>query len=439
MTNLNRREFIKLTAVAMGGIMLPGCGGGGKDTPSSYSFYRIKDNGAVVDPMGESFVIERFYGSTHIASNGIISFDAMDSDRRRGLFQLGIDLDGRRPEIVWERSALLSGETLADGRIVSTCKGYDIDESGNIAAIIEARGDGSEDHYGAGLYLDMEGTGFVPLLIAGQVFNDGTGISSGIFGDLSFVAESVLTVAHHLPKYPDSAYQGHSLLHLPGAALSASKVLSTSGEFLPGTDHRISNYGLLDHNGYGDYTAGISARDTGSAEPEHSHFNVGGNIDYPGDLQVMTASAQTAMDASVVSGEGGYGSRVGPQGEAYALLDIEDSMKLTRDNQVILSTGDLLPTGTLAAITTGAVGADGLYYYGSVIEAAGVNNMALYVYDGVTHTPLLSTGDVLSDGGAPVEQILFGTSTKHVDSENRLVLFCSFADGTTSLVLGIPA
>jgi len=65
--------------------------------------------------------------------------------------------------------------------------------------------------------------------------------------------------------------------------------------------------------------------------------------------------------------------------------------------------------------------------------------MTLFVYDGFTHVPLLASGDILFDGDAPVQQILFGTTTKHVDADNRLVFLCSFADGTTSLVLGLPS
>jgi hypothetical protein len=170
MKQFNRREFIQLTATAIGGIMLTGCGssGGGSSVPNGYRFYRLMGNGATVDPMGASFPIERFYGSAHISANGIITFDAMNVNKRRGLFQLGVDTDGFSPKILWERSALLVGDSLDDGRVVGTFKSYDVDQRGNIAAMIDADVRHHEEHYGTGLYVEYEQQGFAPLLIAGQ-------------------------------------------------------------------------------------------------------------------------------------------------------------------------------------------------------------------------------------------------------------------------------
>jgi len=443
MRQFNRREFIQLTATAVGGIMLTGCGsGGGASVPNGYRFYRIKGNGATVDPLGASFPIERFYGSAHISSNGIISFDAMDPNKRRGLFQLGVDMDAFRPKILWERSALLAGDSLDDGRVVSTFKSYDVDQRGNIAAVVDADVRHHEEHYGAGLYVEYEQQGFAPLLIAGQELNGGDMKSSGIFGDVSFVEKSIMTHVHHLPANESRSTSKNSLLHLPDGSLAASRILTSSGDLVAGTDHSVSAFGLMDHNNYGDYTVGVATTHTGlQAMPEasSSHLNVTGNVNYPNDMQIMTAPFPAADGSNAVSGEGGYGSRVGPAAETYSLLDVGDEMTLLRNDQPILSTGEMSPTGIVRAITTGSAGADGLYYYTAVTEADGGIGMTLFAYDGVSHVPLLASGDSLSEGDATVAQILFGTTTKHVDAGNRLVFLCSFSDGTTSLVLGLPS
>lgn len=442
MKHLNRREFIQLTATAIGGIMLTGCGSGGIDIPNGYRFYRIKENGAVVDAMGASFQIERFYGSAHISANGIISFDAMDSNKRRGLFQLGVETGGTRPKIAWERSALHVGDTLDDGRVVSTCKAYDINRDGNIAAVIDADVRHSEDHYGAGLYVEIDQQGFEPVLIAGQEFDDGAIKSSGIFGDVSFVENNIIANAHHLPANGNRSTSKNSLIHIPNASLIDSNILTSTGDMITGTDHNVSAFGLLDHNFNGDFTAGVAATYSdlsASVNDTQSHFNITGNINFPNDMQVMTAPDGATTNAVTINGEGGYGSRVGSGGEIFSLLDVDDQMKLVQDNQVILTTGATNDNGKILAITTGAAGSDGLYYYSAVTETNGQIAMTLFVYDGFEHIPLLTSGDILSDGSAPVEQILFGTTTKHVDDENRLVFFCSFADGTTSLVLGLPS
>ena len=444
MKQFNRREFIQLTATAIGGIMLTGCGssGGGSSVPNGYRFYRLMGNGATVDPMGASFPIERFYGSAHISANGIITFDAMNVNKRRGLFQLGVDTDGFSPKILWERSALLVGDSLDDGRVVGTFKSYDVDQRGNIAAMIDADVRHHEEHYGAGLYVEYEQQGFAPLLIAGQEMNDGEMISSGIFGDVSFVEESIMTHVHHLPANDNRSTSGNSLVHLPGGSLAASRILTSSGDLVAGTDHSVSVFGLLDHNTSGDYTVGVATAHTGlQALPEasSSHLNITGNVNYPRDMQIMTAPFPAVDGSNAVSGEGGYGSRVGANAEVYSLLDVSDEMALRCNDRLMLSTGDPSATGTIRAITTGSAGADGNYYYTAVTETEGVLGMTLFVYDGFTHVPLLASGDILFDGGAPVQQILFGTTTKHVDADNRLVFLCSFADGTTSLVLGLPS
>lgn len=444
MKHLNRREFIQLTATAIGGIMLTGCGGGGGSgrVPSGYRFYRLKENGAVVDGAGTAFQIDRFYGSAHISSNGIVSFDAIDSAKRRGLFQIGVETGGYRPKVAWERSALLVGDCLEDGRVVSTCKAYDVDDDGNIAAVIDADVRYSEQHYGAGLYADLEQQGFMPVVVAGDELADGSVRSSGIFGDVSCVQGSIITDVHHLPADGYRSGSENSLIHIPDVTPTEARMLTSTGDLLGGTDHNVSAFGLIDHNFSGDYTVGVAAAfsDLSAAVNEvQSHFNVSGNVNYPNDIQLTSAPSGAAANDVTVVGEGGYGSRVGSGGEIFSLLDAGDQMNLIQDDQIVLATGDRVDNSKILAITTGSAGSDGLYYYTAVTETGGEVAMTLFVYDGFEHIPLLSSGDVLSDGSAPVEQILFGTTAKHVDDENRLVFFCSFADGTTSLVIGLPS
>ncbi len=444
MNQFNRREFIQLTATAIGGIILTGCGSGSSSStaPNGYRFYRIKGNGETVDPTGTSFSVEHFYGSAHISDDGIITFDAKDAGKRRGLFQLGVDTHGSRPKIAWERSALMTGDTLADGRVVATFKHHDVDQRGNIAAVIDADVRYHEDHYGSGLYLDHDQQGFTPLLIAGDELFAGEAVSSGILGDLSFIEGSLISHVHHLPAKDSPTTTKNSLLHLPNASLTQARILSSSGELIAGTDHSIATFGLLDHNLSGDYSAGVAtAHSALEALPNatNSHLNITGNIKYPGDLQITTAPFPADDGSNTVSGDGGYGSRVAVDAAVYSLLDVGEEMTLLRNNEPILTTGDASLTGTIRAITTGSAGADGLYYYTAVTEIDGGIGMTLFVYDGLSHIPLLASGDSLSDGSAKVEQILFGTTTKHVNSDNHLVLLCSLSDGTTSLVLGLPS
>lgn len=446
---LKRRDFIKLSSVALGGIVLTGCGNGGGGRvatifPNGYSFYRVKNLDDQLSLQNDSFQISGFLGSAYISSNGIITFDAEDSNKRRGIFQLGVDYSGNKPNIEWERSALLTGEHLVDERVVGSWSNFDVDEAGNIAAIIDGDPVKSSDvHYGGGLYHEESGAGFNPLLIAGQEFNDGQKKSSGIFYCVSIKNNQMIASLNHLPAGENRSTHKDSLLHIPNGTLASAKMLLSRGDYLGGSNFQVKSFGLLDHNDNGDYTATVFAaapalqatQDAMSNELRGS-FNFSAHVDSPNDHLMVTASPDSGINGALSLGTAGYAPRISPNAETYALLLADDQIALVKDDQLLLSTGDTIAGVKILHIGTGSVGTDGLYYYSARTEGA---DSTLFVFDGVAHTPLISSGDILSDGGAPVARIIFGTTKRHVDGENRLIFCCSFTDGSTSLVVGLPS
>lgn len=444
MKDINRRDFIKLSSIALGGIVLAGCGGGSTKSPNGYSYYRIKSIDDKLPLQGGSLQISDFLGSAHISSNGIISFDAQDINKRRGVFQLGVEFNGSEPKIKWERSALRTGEQLVDERVVSSWSNYDVDEAGNIAAIIDADPDkSSDDHFGSGLYHAQAGGSFNPILIAGQEFNGGSIKSSGIFYCASIKNNRMIVSLHHLPAGDYRSTHRDSLLHIPNGSLSSANLLISKGDYLADSDYKVQSFGLLDHNDSGDYTAtvfasapALEATLNGVSTELKGSFNFSAHVDSPNDHQMVTASPTLGVNSALSYGEAGYAPRIGPKGETYALLRNGDQIALVKDNKTLLSTDDVTPTGKILHIGTGSVSADGLYYYSARTESA---DSTLFAFDGLEHIKLLTSGDYLSDGGPPVARIMFGTTKRHVDSENRLVFCCSFTDGSTSLVVGLPS
>lgn len=448
MKDIDRRSFIKLTAAAIGGAMLTGCSfGGGSDSgatfPNGYRFYRIKSTGETVGTGSRNLPIDYFYGSTHISSNGIITFDARDSGETGGIFQLGVDFTGTAPKIEWERCALLPGDTLADNRTVARARALDVDDSGNIATVIDADGSNISQHFGSGLYLDTEQKGFEPVLIAGDEFEDGELYATGTIGDVDLHENSrILAVVSHSPNSSGSM-PGQSLLHLPDASLKASRSVMTTGDVITGTEHEIVGLGLVDLNDNNNFavsshssplTAGIAASATDGES--FSQCTITGNLDTPSENQLLTASLP--VGAGTHTGDSGFGPRMGADGTVYTkITNSDESETLIHDEKVLLKTGDMSLDGNeILGFSTGSVGADGIYYY--TLYSNSETGISLAAYNGGEHRILLSRGDVLADGGAPVENILFGTTTKHVDSHNRLIMLCEFTDGSVSLVAGIP-
>lgn len=445
MTNLNRRVFLQLAASATGGIMLAGCGGSAR-TPNGYRFYRLKSDGESVDSYRSGFAIDQFGGSTHISDTGILTFDALDTAKRRGIFQLGLDFGSTTPHITWERTAVMTGDTLNDGCVIGGVRQHDTDHLGNIAAVMEADARHSGEHYGAGLYLEDDQRGFEPLLIAGHKILEGTAIHGGIMGDVSCEEGSIIAHVHHMPSGSYGDRSGSSLVHVPNTSLSSSTAISSTGELLTGTDQMVATFGLIDHNRNGDYTAAVAATHTqllgAGARPDaqQAHLHIKGHIQAPGDNLLLQPPTLLGAEATEPArDDGGYGSRLCPSGDLYAIMEQNQDMWLLRNNQQILASGEMSEYGTIGAISPGTAGDDGNYYYSVLARSGETAATALYTFDGQRHTPILATGDRMVNDRASVVEILFGTTTRHVDIESRLVCLCSFSDGTTSLVVGVPA
>lgn len=447
MNNYNRREFIKIISGAIGGAMLTGCGnsGGGGTTPSAYRFYRVKSRGEVAGDSAASIVIDSFRGTAHISSNGIITFDALDVSKRLGIFQLGVDLHGRRPTVAWERTALIKGEALSDGRVVSGFKAMDVNSDGNIAVdIIPTTLTGQRvRHVGSGLYLDVEGKGFEPVFTYNETFMDGAVYSTGILGDIDLHEGNEILVVGSYNATDAGMLPGHGLFYLPGASVSSASMLMSSGDFVPSVNYSLGHLGLVDLHDNGHYVV------QGNALPLiASQASVTGN-DTPSSPLMLTGNVETfgnclfgaapELSAGQVVGQTFYGPRMTSSGVPYSITwdAASENMTLYHGDQVVIGTGDASPAGgEVTFLSTGSVGRGDTLYY--TVSSMYPSSQDLVVYNGMDHSVLLSTGDVLSDGGAPVEAIYFGATTKHVDEQNRIVLFCSFTDDSSSLVVGLP-
>lgn len=442
--NYNRREFIKIISGAIGGAMLTGCGSGGS-APSAYRSYRITNQGDVVGTPGNNMVIDSFRGTVHISSDGIITFDAVDADKRSGIFQLGVDLNGRLPAVAWERTALIKGETLSDGRVVAGFKAMDVNRAGSIAVdILPTTLSGQRvNHIGSGLYLDVAQQGFEPVMLYNRQLLDGAIYTTGVLGDIDLHEGNEMLVVGSYNAVDAEMLPGHGLFYLPGASVSAASMLMSSGDFVPSVNYSLGHLGLVDLHDNGHYVF------QGNARPLVNSQANGTGTDTAGSMLMVTGNVATyethllgaapELGAGDVIGETIYGPRMTASGIPYSVTwdAADEKMVLYHGDQVVIATGDTSPAGgSVSLLSTGSVGPGDEIYY--TITSIYPSAQDLVVYDGGDHSTLLSRGDVLSDGGAPVEVIYFGATTKHVDDQNRIVLFCSFTDGSSALVVGLP-
>ncbi len=449
MKEIDRRQFLKVSGVALGGVILSGCGsgsggsGGGITTPNGYYFYRLKTAGENAGTGSRSLSLYEFGGSAHISSGGIITFDGFDMDGRQGMFQLDVDCTNQIPTIEQEHASLLTGDILTDGREVKKFVAHDVNNDGNIAAVIKpAYNDNNTTHYGSGLYLNHSRGGFERILVAGDKFHQNLYESTGIMGDVSLQGgNSLLVTTNHLtgttPRF--------SLFHIPGAALSKSTKIMSTGDYVNGTDEYITGFGIVDHNADGIFSGTIShalsglvgaAQQNGSENTVNSLLH--GHLSNPNDHLLLSAGPE--ISASTHTAKVHYGPRVAPDGTVYSKIADQHNESLIAGDEVIKTTDGLTSEGyKISSFTPGCMGADGIFYYTEYSDTDRGMHTALFAYDGAEHKMILSRGNTLSDGGSPVRNILFSTTTNHVSDDGRIVLICEFDDKSTSVVIGIPA
>jgi len=416
-------------------------------SPNGYRFYRIKNGGDKAGAENRALELAYFRGSVHISDNGIITFDAVSSEKRCGIVQLGLDMDALQPKIEWEHITAMTDENLPDGRYVANFKAMDVNCDGNIAVDVMAKRQSGSDitHQMSGVYLQTDiKEGFQPVLTYGQKMDGDSVFTTGQFGDIDLHDDNEMMLTGHFRSADDPSAHGQGVMYLPKASVGDSQMLLSSGDFVPFSNHAYESFGLVDMHDNGHYAvSGQAASLTSSKDgedPVSQSLIISGNVSAS---ENTVLGAAEPMTVGLVKAPCFYGPRVAPSGKVYSIGwdDQNDNMHLYHGADKVISSGDVSPMGNTALyFGTGSVAGNGSLFY--TVTSSATNGMIIHelvYYNGTSHTVLLTSGETLSDGSAPVEHIIFGGTTKHVDSQNRLVFYCTFTDGSKSLVVGIPA
>jgi hypothetical protein len=392
--------------------------------------------------------ISEFGGSVHISSNGIVTFDAFDADQRHGLFQFDVNFENT-PTILQQDTIVVTDDLLNDQRKVRDFDAHDVDDQGNVAVVLQPKSSAKEGHFAGGLYYKQRSQDFIPLLLHGDEMDNGETIFSGQFGDLALCEKNgILVIGSHLPA-AHGASAGQRLLHLadPTDIQHGFNKLIGVEDYLSTTEYLIHGLGIVDIGLDGSFSVSshisseaLLSASSISGESATHHCLISGKLTSPNEHFLLVApELLTATHNGAIS----YGPRVGADGVVSSKVGGYEGLNreaLIIGDQVIRRTDKMGPSGEYAAsFTPGSIAADGSYYYTQYVETPDdYVSVELLMYDGNNHSTILASGDQITNVESLVTNIVFATTTNHVDGNNRVVMLCDFLDDSTGLVVGIP-
>ncbi|HRF61129.1 MAG TPA: hypothetical protein PLH94_14595 [Fimbriimonadaceae bacterium] len=471
----SRRDFLKLSAGALGGAVLAGvgvgCGGGGilpgsggsggfvggpgkaPPLPGSFAFYGVYSPG---DP-----VLPGVFGLAGGITNndGTLMFNAREvSDTGpQGVYTLDIGYSGTNMPQVGSGAVLLRTGQQGAGFIVDKIYNSAMNNAGALTTDCHIISQGSDTPI---VLMNPQGTGLAPFIAYLQGSSNGvvfggnfTDIDINDNGDLLLAGDyssSTVSVPPNFNSFPVAqATIAQGLFLFPGAANTVdptqSTLLQATGSNLPNTNTAISRIGLVGLDNNQNYIAQVFSNDqtaSGSGRGAYRPMSasvIGGNA--KGRAFALSAAPSTGgRGVTGAPGDTFMGPRIN---NGVTLVCVNTSATTTQlcytangQTSTLAQTGGTSPTGALINnCGNGAVDQNGLAYFILVTP----NGTELVVSNGVTSKTILKTGDSIPNvNGKTVYTIVQGTTSTQTDSQGRFAFVVDFNDGTQSIVIGMP-
>jgi len=494
----DRRTFIKFASGMLGGSLLAACGvqeGPVADrpqdnpiqAPNAFRFHTLKQDGDAL-PGGHRIDSVRY--DAVLSDNGVIAYSAFDEEGRVGLYRLQVDAQGDEPRILDESVVLRELDPLDGGRATPVL-GYDVAENGDVVVAhetlrwedpipVEELMESVEIHehdvetvkrmpgspngdvvyrrdaaiYRAGARGEPEA-----IIRAGTVTDEGH-VILGSFGPAIMRGHELLFTAAVEYAHPERATRdvGSAVWYLDDARAGAQRaqIVQRAG-ILPaaafdttqlGTSNVMRGFGLLDLQPGGRY--GLQAfagdpeeRDEDTVTPQYAgNLLLAGDARRVGSAQVLAASQRsgvtpTSSAESIGVADLASGPRLAPDGTLGVVAQFgEASQRLYVGGRLFAASGDVTPSGrVIESFLPPVFGPQGETY----VVAGSEDAMELLLFDGVSVRTLLATDDTLAGESTAISMLTLGTLIRQVNRDGYLVFTVVLEDGTSALVLGVPA
>lgn len=166
-----------------------------------------------------------------------------------------------------------------------------------------------------------------------------------------------------------------------------------------------------------------------------------GNVNLPRQQNLLLSACPSlelsrsarARSAVPVVGDNLYGPRIGGAEVTSWVTQLEDDLRLYRNDAIIAQSGALSPGGAvIRTLIPGVVNGGGLTFFQLITE----QGIELCANDGDRSALLLQRGDRVD--GRRVDTLALGFHNNQADDLGRIVCYCQFANGQEALLLGVP-
>ena len=397
----------------------------GSSGPIAPSAWRLSPLLSAADPLPKGELSPMGFPGWVMTNKRLqVLFQCIDTQKATALYLSDLSLDGKTPRLGNLRRLLRDGDTMPDGQTVQRVEACCLNNPGDVAARVMT---GSGEHR---IYVFRSGSEFETAVKFGDPV---PGVDGGKFSqslnDFELLDDGTLLVVGH---YFSDDHPGQGLFHLSSGVGS---LLSSSRQAIPNSAERIGVLGLIDVQG-SSYTHQATAYGASSGNP---------TVVLQGDLsaplvqpRMLAASGAIGLPngvrARLLTADSHHGPRMTSSGKVATVVSQGERSRLVLEEQTLLESGARTPSGAQIVNFMSPLQGPGDSIFVNTLTASGGSELLLISGGGVRTV----AADGATVGGRQVRRWGLGGVRRQTDGF-RFVCSASYVDGSSGLVLGLPA